>query len=212
MTKRLLPTTLLLTILLLLSAGAARADICTGVSGNLLQNCGFETGDPTGWVLSSEWSVSDAVPHSGTYYAVSSCGGAACIDTPTSYVYQDVATTPGRLYDLTFYFTNRQGVQFEVAWGAAGPLTPTPFGNGSCLGGTDCIYNTTDAPSPYTEVTVLGLPAVSTTMRLEFFSANGNKDSKLDDVSLVQQAVPEPASALLLAGALTALVYRRRKR
>ena len=52
MRTRLIVLTLVLMGLLALGAPAFAQDACQSVAGNLVANCGFETGDFTGWTLS----------------------------------------------------------------------------------------------------------------------------------------------------------------
>jgi hypothetical protein len=65
---------LLVAALALMTSPVWAQDICQGVAGNLVANCGFETGDFTGWSLTGNTGftgVSSSAPYvfSGTYGA-----------------------------------------------------------------------------------------------------------------------------------------------
>lgn len=83
---------------------------CDGVAGNLVSNCGFETGDFTGWtqfgdttfdgVLTGDtYVIPNVSPNSGLYMA--NFGS-----TTNSGISQSISTTPGTLYDISFYLEN----------------------------------------------------------------------------------------------------------
>jgi hypothetical protein len=92
---------------------------CHGVTGNLVVNCGFETGDLTGWTLipaasGSLANVVHSVPHSGSWafgFAGSTVGS---YDT----LQQAIATKPGVQYNLSFWLANNSlsGSDFQVLW------------------------------------------------------------------------------------------------
>src|SRR5712692_8865885 len=78
---------------------AAPVSQCDAVSGNLVANCGFETGDFTNWTLSGDLSFTgvDVAPaHSGTF------GAFLGPITDLGFAAQTLVTTPGQYYDLTF--------------------------------------------------------------------------------------------------------------
>ena len=66
---------LALTAFVLLGPGAsiAKADDCFSVVGNMVTNCGFETGDFTGWTVNPSGTafVTDPSAHSGNFGAAS---------------------------------------------------------------------------------------------------------------------------------------------
>src|SRR5580704_14813185 len=90
---------------------------------NLLFNPGFETGDFTGWTQSG-WFIDTTNPNSGVYDASTGCSGSSCTtvgDPNSAYLFQDVATTLGTTYDLSFFYDAGQlptlGSELLVLWG-----------------------------------------------------------------------------------------------
>ena len=66
----------LTSLLVLMASSAWSQDVCQSVSTNLIVNCGFETGDLSGWTLSGNTSytrvrgiANPPYPYSGNYYA-----------------------------------------------------------------------------------------------------------------------------------------------
>ncbi len=87
---------------------------CTVVAGNLVTNCGFETGDFTGWSNSGDTSFSSvqACGHSGTFCAFMG---------PTSYngTLTQCINTTGPTCSLSFWVANSgQASHFSVEWKA----------------------------------------------------------------------------------------------
>lgn len=101
---------------------------CDFVLDNLVANCGFESGDFTGWTFSgvdpSHNFVSANAVHTGNFGAVlGSTGGLGCFS-------QTLATTSGQLYALAFWLnTEQRPNNFQVFWNGvevAGDLTNMP--------------------------------------------------------------------------------------
>src|SRR5690349_2024952 len=98
---------------LLAAAGCVAS---AAMAGNIVANPGFETGDFTSWTTNSGWDIigtggtAGVFPHTGSFFANTGCVGTTCIQADSSgspdaaWFYQDLATVPGTLYDLTFYF------------------------------------------------------------------------------------------------------------
>jgi hypothetical protein len=196
---------------------------------NLLGNPGFETGGFSPWVADSNYIVltNDAgvVAHSGTYYADTGCVGTACItpapNTSGAWFYQDVPTTPGAHYTLTFWYAPGESgtdntAELQVLWGATSSALTTG-GAASCTG--NCVFdNQLIGNTSYTQYTVNNLLATSSSMRLEFLGRQDPAESGVDDVSLTLTSGPTtvpvlgPGMLALLALMLAAvgwLMYRR---
>jgi len=109
------------------------ASVCTVASDNMVQNCGFETGDLTGWVVTpavsgSDYYVNSYDVNSGLYSLA--FGAVAGLN---DYIDQSLTTIPGQPYNISFYVDSSQDVapgQFVAIWDGANILTITD-GSGS---------------------------------------------------------------------------------
>jgi PEP-CTERM motif len=192
-------------------------------SANIVVNGGFESATFAPWVVNdSTWFITTGgfgiVPHSGAHFAQTGCVGGGCIFPAATgaFLYQDLATTVGQTYDLTFFYAPNFGsvAELQVLWGDAGtPLVGSP--GGTCSAGTNCVFDTTSnvGGTSYNMETVSGLLATSALTRLEFLGRQDPTFNGLDDVSVVGtgSAVPEPAT-ILLGGAGLVGAFLRRKR
>lgn len=159
-------------------------------------NGGFETGDFTGWTVVDSSNFTSIGPnplfaHSGTYHA--NLGAEGVLGSLS----QDVSTTNGTQYDLTFWLANDSGAptnEFDVLWNGV------------------IVLSLSNAPvSNYTEYSLL-VTATSSLSSLEFQYRNDDDFFRLDDVAI--NVVPEPSTiCLMLVGAASACIsaVRRRK-
>lgn len=177
--------------LILPSALLATPSLCDAVAGNLVANCGFETGDFTSWTTmpassGSEFAVTSFNPHSGTYDAAFGAEGGQ-----NDYIYQNLATSAGTIYDVNFWVDAPDGDsnnQFVASWGGV---------NFFSLPGV--------VPGGYIDYDFL-LAATSASTQLEFGGQNDGSLTFLDDISVTPATVtPEPSSILLFASGLMAL-------
>jgi hypothetical protein len=104
---------------------------CSTVSGNLAQNCGFETGTFEGWDQSGDTSsttVDMDAAHSGSF------GARIGPVRDLGFLSQTLATVPGQLYTLSFWMRSAgRPNQFLLYWDGAPistcvgfPETPSP--------------------------------------------------------------------------------------
>ncbi len=108
---------------------------CVNVPGNLVRNCGFETGNFEGWTQSGDTSftmVTGDAAHSGNF------GAQIGPERFPGFLTQTLATVPGQLYDLSFWMrSSGQPNQFMLYWDGTPisnctgfPTTATPMANG----------------------------------------------------------------------------------
>jgi hypothetical protein len=92
------------------------ASICDGVAGNLVTNCGFETGDFTGWTFTGNTGFS-GVTSSSPYVNSGTFGAQLGPVGSDGLLTQTLATLPGTV-SITFYLYNDGGTpnDFTVFW------------------------------------------------------------------------------------------------
>ena len=170
---------------------------------NLVVNGGFETGDFTGWTVgpgaSSFVFVDTASPHTGLFSAhLGNFGALVALG-------QMVTTTPGGLYNLSFFLENNSSGtpnEFQVSW------------DGHLL-----LDNIDMTAGPYVMYS-FNVVASGTSTDLEFIHRHDPDHFFLDDVAvqdlnrviITQESVaPEPAGfAFMLLGIAALAALQRR--
>jgi hypothetical protein len=178
----------LLTLLLLSATGPARGDFIT--------NGGFETGDFTGWTLSSGTAVvSGAAAHTGNFGAMLTTSGAE------GSLSQTVTTPTGSPLTLTFFL-------------ASDGVTPNHFQ--VSFGGKQLLNLPNIPQQNFTEYQFSVTPSSASNL-LQFKFHDDKGSLSLDDVSLTGAHIdtaPEPGSLALLGigGVFLGGFARRRPR
>jgi hypothetical protein len=180
---------------------AIAAGLPLHANANLVTNGDFETGNLTGWTQFG-WGASAGIagvsPYQGSLFATTGCATIYCV------LSQNLATTPGQTYTLSFAFNPGQSVasgggDFQVYWGGDATTNGTLVTDirGGNLGWTLYSFNVT---------------ALSSTTELLFRGFQRPAEDGLDVVD-VELATPLPAALPLFAtglGGLGLLGWRRK--
>lgn len=180
---------------------------------NVVTNGGFE-GSLAPWVATGWGNFTPQ--RSGANAAGTGCVGATCLNVgdPGGRIHQDVVTTPGTTYTLTFWYrmSNASDTPVELQALLSNGV-PTGGGAGTCTG--NCVFQTQTSVGAYTQATATYV-ATSASTRITFLGRNDPAGVFIDDVSLVPVA-PVPTLSewamillgLMLAGGAAFYIQRR---
>ncbi len=150
------------------TAAAQASSACDAVTGNLVVNCGFETGSFDPWVkdlIEPYTFVSYFNPHSGDF--------SLKYGPPTlSMVYQTISTQAGATYRISFWY-NTGYYNTGNTYNSTNQLMAT-FGS-------TLIFNDTDSAVPYTQI-IATVTAEYTETLLSFGISNAHEYTFVDDV------------------------------
>jgi len=208
--KKYITFTCIVSCLFFAAAQSKAGTDCSAVAGNLVNNCGFETGDFTDWTLSGNdtplalgnlYGVEGTDPYDGTVPLDGSYqaffGDLVANATTLS---QGIATTAGDQYTITFYVA-----QDTAPVGGDNELLAS-------FAGTTGVDKTDIGVEGYSEYSFTE-DATSGTSTLDLTFGDDLGYFQLDDVSVVNTTpTPEPDSLLLLSTGLLTLVGVARRR
>lgn len=206
---------------------AHAASVCDSTSGNVVTNCGFESGSFSGWSVTGNLQggiggnyvgVDNGNPNSGTYEAYFGAQSAyyqsndqtGAVYGPPTTLSQTVAAQGGQYYEVSFYLDNNG----------------CSVSDGDCPGyhnyfdaSFDGVPLTTQFDQTYSgsyDEYVFVVPTTAggyNSNLLKFDFTNDDDYFYFDDVSVNSLgATPEPASLLLVAPVLGGLWMARKRR
>ncbi len=168
---------------LVLHGGSASASSsCSAVPGNLVQNCGFETGNLLDWSYSTTFVFwpSDGSGYGGEGYGLSFWGAGATY--PLS---QTLPTVAGTTYLISFEVNGSYIWLDEVS---------LSWDGSTVLDQTDLSYG-------WQQFTLTEVATTDST-ELSFGLRDDNSTDFLDDIVVTPMAVPEPSSLAILGSGL----------
>ncbi len=198
---------------LFLAVPQSKADTCGTTPGNLVANCGFETGDFTSWTLAGNDvpltlgnlygvegtdPIDGISPNSGSYQAFF-----ADLTSNATTLSQIITTVPTEIYTVSFYLAQDTAVSTEYS-----NAFSATFGSAS-------LVNLVAVPvQGYTEYSY-NVDATSASSVLSLTFGNDLGEFLVDDISVVDDTpvatTPEPPAWTFMLLGLTgaAILYKR---
>ena len=167
---------------MILSAGSANATSSCGANqDNLVQNCGFETGNLTGWTVDPDFAylVFNGVGYGGGYGLVFDGIGSTF---PLS---QTLNTSDGTTYSISFLLYGNDVYPDEISLSWSGIQ----------------IFDLVNIPPGWQQYTFTET-ATSDSTELSFGLRDDNTADVLDEISVTPTGVPEPSSLAVLGASL----------
>jgi hypothetical protein len=206
------------------------ASICDSISGNIVTNCGFESGSFSGWSVTGNLyggingnyiGVDSSNPNSGAYEAYFGAPsqnfqtGSGILYGPPTVLSQTVPALPGEYYQVQFYL-DQAACSPGAGDNSCGPGYNNSF---SAFFNGERLLTEYDAPSTngyqlydFVVGTTAGVVPINSDL-LEFDFTNDAGYWYIDDISVTAIGpTPEPATFLLVAPFLGGLYWVRRRR